>query len=123
MSSSDDEVVRRTVQECKTAFHSDQYFDWAESSMDKQWEWFIWPDIKGADFSKVLELAPGYGRNTALLVKHSQEIHLVDVNKSCIDRCKKRFTDYKGPCKFAYYVKDGKGLADLRSNYFTLVYS
>ena len=83
----------------------------------------IWPNIKNADLSRVLELAPGYGRNTARLARHAKEIHLVDVNQSCIDRCKQRFEGKTDTCKLFYCVNDGKSLNDLPSDYFTFVYS
>ena len=40
------------------------YFDQHEKFIDEQWEKIIWPIINGFDFSSVLELAPGGGRNT-----------------------------------------------------------
>ena len=91
--------------------------------MQQQWDWFVWPSIKGADFSRLLELAPGYGRNTARLLEFAQEIHLVDVNESCIARCKERFAKYGGPCQLFYHVNDGKSLSMLPADHFTFVYS
>src|ERR1700722_17889773 len=117
------EIIEQTVNECKLAHQSDTYFDIAEPWMDQQWDWYIWPNIKNADLSRVLELAPGYGRNTARLARHAKEIHLVDVNQSCIDRCKQRFEGKTDTCKLFYCVNDGKSLNDLPSDYFTFVYS
>lgn len=116
-------LIDRTVAQCKLAHQSDQYFDMAEPFIQIQWDWCIWPAIKDADFRRVLELAPGYGRNTAKLLNHAHEIHLVDVNQSCIDRCRQRFAAYTGPCKLFYHVNDGKSLSDLPANHFTFVYS
>lgn len=71
----------------------------------------------------MLELAPGWGRNTARLVNHSKEIHLVDLNQSCIDRCKARFGDYTGPCKLHYYVNDGYSLPEIKDESISFIYS
>jgi SAM-dependent methyltransferase len=122
-SSSESDLIARTVEECKTAHQSDTYFEGAEPWMQQQWDWFVWPNIKGADFSRLLELAPGYGRNTARLLGFANEIHMVDVNESCIQRCRDRFAKYSGPCRLFYYVNDGKSLSMLPSNHFTFVYS
>lgn len=119
----EDERIEKQVEECKLAHQSDTYFDIAEPWMDQQWEWYIYPNIKTADFTRVLELAPGYGRNTARLMQYAREIHLVDVNQSCIDHCKERFAKYSGPCKLHYHVNDGKSLSGLPSNSFTFIYS
>ncbi|MDP9173459.1 MAG: pectinesterase family protein [Planctomycetota bacterium] len=116
-------LIERTVEECKLAHQSDTYFNMAEPYIEQQWDWCIWPAIKHADFSRVLELAPGYGRNTAKLLNHAREIHLVDVNQSCIDHCRRRFASYTGPCKLFYHVNDGKNLAALPANYFSFIYS
>jgi ubiquinone/menaquinone biosynthesis C-methylase UbiE len=117
------EIIEKTVTECKLAHQSDAYFDVAERWMAEQWDWYIRPNIEGGDFSRVLELAPGYGRNTARLARLANEIHLVDVNESCIQRCKQRFGKQAGGCKLFYYVNDGKSLANLPAEYFTFVYS
>ena len=60
------EIIEKTVSECKLAHQSDTYFDIAERSMAEQWGIGIsGRGSEGADFSRVLELSPGYGRNTA----------------------------------------------------------
>jgi ubiquinone/menaquinone biosynthesis C-methylase UbiE len=115
-------VISRTIEECKIAHQSNEYFQRAESFMDAQWE-AIWPMIKAADFSIALEIAPGYGRNTARLIEHTREIHLVDVNQSCIEKCKERFSDYQGKCRLYYHVNDGHSLPQLPAEYITFVYS
>lgn len=116
-------VVSKNIEECKLAHQCTPYFDDAEPHMDIQWENKIWPLIKDFDFSNVLELAPGYGRNTERLLRYAQKIHLVDVNKICIDKCRERFANYKGNCKIYYHINDGKSIPDISSNSITTIYS
>jgi ubiquinone/menaquinone biosynthesis C-methylase UbiE len=116
-------VIRKTIEECKAAHHpSNPYFEVAEHHMDRQWK-EIWPLIQPFDFSRVLEIAPGHGRNTERLLEHSREIHLVDVNQSCIDKCRERFSGYEGKCKLFFHVNDGHSLTEIPSDYITFIYS
>lgn len=118
----DSGIIARTIEECKIAHQSNPYFETAELVMEKQWN-LIWPFIKRFNFERVLEIAPGYGRNTERLLEHSQEIHLVDVNQSCIDKCRDRFSEYQGKCRLYFYVNDGHSLPQIPSNYITFIYS
>jgi ubiquinone/menaquinone biosynthesis C-methylase UbiE len=118
----DEDIILRTIEECKIAHQSNAYFKTAESQMEQQWK-YIWPLIKRFDFARVLEIAPGYGRNTERLLEHSREIHLVDVNQSCIDKCKARFSNYRGKCRLYHYVNDGHSIPEIPSDYITFIYS
>ena len=40
-----------------------------------------------------LEIGPGHGRWTEHLLEHSPRVWIVDVNESCLDRCRERFAD------------------------------
>ena len=120
-----DEIIRwKTVIQCRDA-HAGQggYFTAAEPFMAWQWENVIWPIVDGSDFSVVLELAPGHGRNTELLRRHAGEIHLVDVNQSCLDACKARFGDQAGGCRLFYHLTDGTGLRSVADTSITFGYS
>jgi len=72
-----------------------KYYDDAESAMEQQWTRLIWPLIEGADFSTVLELAPGHGRNTAKLLPLAGRVYAVDINQTNIDFLNKRFEGVK----------------------------
>lgn len=72
----DIDVIKRNVEECRKKFQDNLYYERAEPYMERQWPTMIWPLIKDSDFSKVLELAPGWGRNTAQMINHAGEIHL-----------------------------------------------
>ncbi len=111
------------TEECRRLFDGSGYYAEAEDDMTEQWEKFIEPRIKNVDFETVLELAPGHGRNTEHLIPRAKAIYLVDVNKSCIKRCRKRFKKYSGPCQLLYYVNDGHSLSDIDSGIISFVYS
>ena len=118
------EFVRlKTIIQCRDTHATGGYFSDAEQEMVRQWRDIIFPMIKDLDFSCVLELAPGHGRNTAKLCELAGEIHLVDVNVSCLDACRTRFGEVQGNCKFFYHVTDGKSLATIRGSTISLVYS
>ncbi|GHC83626.1 hypothetical protein GCM10007079_24930 [Nocardiopsis terrae] len=47
----------------------------------------------GAGRGTALEIGPGHGRWTEHLLAHSPKVWIVDVNESCLDRCRERFAD------------------------------
>jgi SAM-dependent methyltransferase len=112
-----EEVIRwKTIIQCRNTHAGPAgYFAAAEARMAWQWENVIWPIIEGNDFSVVLELAPGHGRNTEMLRRHAKAIHLVDVNQACLDACRARFGREMEGCHFFYHLTDGtslRGVAD-----------
>jgi ubiquinone/menaquinone biosynthesis C-methylase UbiE len=118
-------IVRwKTIIQCRESHAGDApYFSYAERSMADFWERIIWPVIKDSDFTTVLELAPGHGRNTEFLRKLASVIHLVDVNQTCIDACRGRFGERKDGCTFLYHVTDGTNLPDVPDGSITFGYS
>lgn len=105
----------------------DYYFHSAESSMKAQWAEIIEPRLRripGLDMRIVLELAPGYGRNSEMLLPLiHEELHLVDANRLCIERCQARFADYAGPVRLYFHVNDGTSLSTIASASVTFVYT
>lgn len=47
--------------------------------------------IEHRDFSIVVDLAAGHGRNTTKLLTVAQKVIIVDINQECIDFCRERF--------------------------------
>jgi ubiquinone/menaquinone biosynthesis C-methylase UbiE len=117
------EIARLSAEDVKTRFSDSPYYDNVESAIDHQWPNIIYPLIKDCDFSRVLELAPGHGRNTRKLMTVAQEIVLVDANKTCIDYCKQRFKDADGSCRLSYYVNDGASLEQTADDTISFIYS
>ena len=109
--------------ELQTQWAQGAYYGDAEPYMESQWQEWIYPLIKNADFTNVLELAPGHGRNTEKLRAFAREMHLVDINSTCIEACKKRFEGRGEPPRMYYYVNDGAGLPMSADNSITFFYS
>lgn len=110
------------VHRLKKIFEQTPYYEAAEATIDSQWRAFIFPRLLDLDFSRTLELAPGHGRNSVRLKDLAQELHLVDINESCIEACRQRLADHDGPCRIHYHVNDGKSLP-VSSGSITLFYS
>ncbi len=88
-------IAKLSAQDVKTRFADAPYYDNVEAQKERQWKNIIYPLIKDYDFTRVLELAPGHGRNTNKLMETAKEIMPVDANETCIEFCKDRFKDYK----------------------------
>jgi ubiquinone/menaquinone biosynthesis C-methylase UbiE len=120
----DDFVRWKTIAQCGHSHDvSKGYFTDAEPAMQTQWDKVIYPLIANLDFTAVLDLACGHGRNSEFLRRLTQEIHLLDVNQSCIDACKARFGDELEGTKFHYHLTDGNHLRAVADDSLTLVYS
>lgn len=118
------EMIRlKTIAQCRDAHAEGNYYRDAEPYIQKQWEGVIWPIIQDLDFTDVLELAPGHGRNTEYLRRLAGSITLVDVNPNCIAACRERFGERRDGCLFRYFVTDGSSLSMVDSSSHSLVYS
>jgi SAM-dependent methyltransferase len=96
-----------------------EYYDDAERGMDQQWNDLIWPIIGGSDFSTVLELAPGHGRNTAKLLPLAGHVYAVDINQTNVEFLNKRF---EGVNKFTAIGNGGAELDEIDNATVTFVY-
>lgn len=70
--------------------------------------------------SKILEIAPGYGRCTQYLLGLCKRLQIVDLNQNCINFCKKRFSDHS---HIQYYVNNGTSLEMIADNSIDFVFS
>jgi Methyltransferase domain len=116
-------VQKKSIYQCRDAHTEGGYYADAEGEMSWQWEKLIFPYVKDFDYASVLEIAPGHGRNSAKLAERAQHLHLVDVNQTCIDACKKRFGEKQGACAFSYYVTNGDSLPFIKNSSISFVYS
>jgi ubiquinone/menaquinone biosynthesis C-methylase UbiE len=96
------------------------YYDQAEQWMEMQWSLLVWPIIRHADLSHVVDLACGHGRNTAKLLDVAERVTLVDIHKENIDFCRKRFAAHGDRVQFV--VNNGTDLAGIKTGSATLVY-
>lgn len=95
-------------------FSGVSYEDWKDSLI----ETFILPYVT-ADTS-VLEIAPGHGRWSEIIARHSRALTLVDLSPSCIDYCKQRLAAYD---HIAYLTTDGKSLAGVDDHSIDFLWS
>lgn len=95
------------------------YYDEAEQAIDHQWNELVWPFIKGYDFSCVIDLAAGHGRNSKKLKDIAQKIYIVDINGENIEFCRKRFASDE---RFHFIQNDGFALNGIRDEEITFIY-
>jgi len=115
--------MRANLEECAVPDQWSEYFNWAEAAMRPQWETLIWPMIREVDFTTVLEIAPGAGRNTEMLARYASVIHAVDMNAYALEKSRNRFKRYSGSCKLNFHLNDGQSLPMIADSSITFVYS
>jgi glycosyltransferase involved in cell wall biosynthesis len=95
--------------------------EWSDvfGGTEKLWNEIIYPNIQEYLKNDVLEIAPGYGRITKYLIKHSKTLSLVDLNDNCIKKCIEKFGD-----KIAnYVVNNGRNLNYFNDKQFDFIFS
>ncbi len=130
-----DNSLAAHIAETRDKHSATPYFARAEALFPQQWTRFIEPAIvrPGIDFSNVLELACGHGRNTTRLLdfvaRADGRITLVDVNQHCLDACRVRFAGDQravaedGSPRLRYVLGDGHSLREVESGSVTFIYS
>lgn len=96
------------------------YYDDAEAWIDDAWTYMLWPFIRECDFSCVVDLAAGHGRNTRKLLDIAAKLYVVDINEENIEFCQRRFAGEK---KITYIKNDGFTLKEIPAAEVSLVYS
>ncbi|MFL1375842.1 class I SAM-dependent methyltransferase [Nocardiopsis protaetiae] len=71
------------------AYCGQPYEEWKSSLIDT----LLAP---GASRGPSLEIGPGHGRWTEHLLERSPHVWIVDVNETCLDRCRERFAGHPG---------------------------
>lgn len=99
------------------------YYDKAEDFISKQWKLLVWPMISAADFSQVVEIASGHGRNTALLLPLCERMVATDINVENTDFLARRFPIEVESGKLSVIRNNGIDLAGVADNSATFVYS
>lgn len=107
---------------CENEARWEKYFKDAEGAIESQWREMVWPNIKEFDFSQILELAPGAGRNTVRLAEYAQEIHAVDFNELALQKIKERVEQLETDCKISIYKNDGATLGMIPNQSVTMIY-
>lgn len=100
-------------------FRESAYYSVAEPDMWEQWEQLIWPLVRDCDLTHTVELAPGHGRNSARLLEHASSLVLVDINRECLTRCRRRFGSDE---RVSYVLTRGLGFDGVDDDSATFVY-
>jgi glycosyltransferase involved in cell wall biosynthesis/ubiquinone/menaquinone biosynthesis C-methylase UbiE len=114
---------QKNLDQCSVKGLWNQYFDEAEPHMERQWTDIIWPMIKDFDFSAVLELGPGAGRNTKKLCALAKMVYAVDLNSYALQKLKDNVGESFKGCKIVYYENNGYSLSIIKDNSITSIYS
>ena len=95
------------------------YYDMAEGFMDVCWSEIIWPMVSDCDFTIVVDLAAGHGRNSEKLRRLAARIHVVDIIAENIEFCRRRFA---GDARFEFHLCDGMTFPRVPDASVSLVY-
>ncbi|MFC7474381.1 class I SAM-dependent methyltransferase [Dankookia sp. GCM10030260] len=95
------------------------YFDAAEAGFAPLWP-IIEPFLQEADFTSVLDLATGRGRNAQKLLPLAGRLTLVDIRPENIAFCRRRFANDP---RITYIANTGYDLRDVPDASVTLFYS
>jgi SAM-dependent methyltransferase len=96
------------------------YFAAAEAALDPLWTGLILPFLRGSEFTCVLDLATGHGRNAARLLPMAGRLILVDIQPGNIAACRARFGG--DDPRITYLVNSGYDLRGVADGSVTLLY-
>ena len=99
---------------------SNPYFAHAENHMEMSWEKHIRPFTEGCDFTNVVDLACGHGRNSAKLLPLCKQLIGLDIQNANVEVCRTRFAAER---KARFLTNNGFDIADVPSNWATLIYT
>lgn len=114
-----DERVRAEARRIGDDWREQAYYKDVERYMDSTWRELIWPVIRECDFSNVVDLAAGHGRNSVKLLEVAGRLTICDINEENIEVCRRRFA---GDPRVSFLVNDGVSLKELGDATVTLVY-
>jgi SAM-dependent methyltransferase len=100
----------------------DVYFREAEGQFHEQWIGTIRPLIEDFDFSTVLELSPGAGRNTEKLSELTPRLIAVDYNQQALEQTQARLSALGSRCEVTYHQNNGCDLQMVEDQSVTAIY-
>lgn len=96
-----------------------KYFQVAEVHIEALWRTLIFPFIGDCDFSAVIDLAAGHGRNTLMLAPMTGRLLVMDIQAGNVEVCRRRFAEHP---HIEYAVNNGYDLRPAADGAFSLVY-
>lgn len=116
----DTEVLKRLARHSGDPWVStNRYFETAEAHMEALWTRLIYPFISDCDFTAVIDLAAGHGRNSEMLRKVAGTLTIMDIQPGNVEFCKERFAGDPG---IICVVNSGYDLAPVADASTTLIY-
>lgn len=102
-----------------------KYFAQAERTIDDQWKHVVEPRLAklDPDWSHVLEIACGHGRNTERLLARADRVTAIDIQPHCVEACVARFPHDVRSGKLRLRVNDGLTLPMVEDGTITFAYS
>ena len=97
-----------------------KYFQAAEVHIEEIWRTLIFPFISDCDFSAVIDLGAGHGRNSTMLAPKAGRLLVLDIQPGNVEICRKRFA---GQRHVECAANNGYDLRPAADGAFTLVYS
>jgi ubiquinone/menaquinone biosynthesis C-methylase UbiE len=99
---------------------SSPYYDRYDDFIRRQWTDLLLPFLgDDIDFSISVDLAAGHGRNSTMLLDYAKILHIVDINRSNVEYCRRRF---RGDARVHCHWTNGVDLSCLRRSSVTFVY-
>ena len=99
----------------------DNYYNEAERHMKKQWRQHVWREIQHSDFTNVVEIAAGWGRNTAMLLPLVRSIIVTDISEASVEHMRRRFANET--TKAVFKANNGTSLPMVPTGWASFVYS
>ena len=97
-----------------------KYFRDAEVHIEEIWRTLIFPFIADCDFTAVIDLGAGHGRNSLMLAPKSGRLLVIDIQPGNVEICRRRFA---GQPHVECAVNNGYDLRPAADGAFSLVYS
>ena len=97
-----------------------KYFQAAEAHIEEIWRTLIFPFLSDCDFTAVIDLGAGHGRNSTMLAPRSQRLLVLDIQEGNVEVCRRRFA---GQPHVKCAANNGYDLRPAEDGAFSLVYS
>jgi SAM-dependent methyltransferase len=97
-----------------------KYFQAAEAHIEEIWRTLIFPFLSDCDFTAVIDLGAGHGRNSTMLAPRSKRLLVLDIQEGNVEVCRRRFA---GQPHVTCAANNGYDLRPAEDGAFSLVYS
>jgi SAM-dependent methyltransferase len=101
-------------------YGGDEWSRWW-GSPEAQWRATVYPRIEAyLPVTRLVEIAPGYGRWTQFLQHHCEQLIGIDLSRKCVKACRKRFRKARS---LSFHANDGRSLSAVGDGEADFVFS